>query len=189
MNIKNNELKCLNLNKVCNFHAGDGHFFATVLPFLIDKIEKGSKALLFVDDNIINKLPGIVRSLYGEGKFEQWQKNIVFYPPETINKVDKYFANHIKDMLGLLSLSCSEEGLIICVRKAGGIKDTFAEQIESVISNIAVPVFLVNCYEFADDKQSILKVLDNHNFLLNTIGISVIEKVYPEINIKVLAQY
>lgn len=177
------------INKVCSFYAGNGHFLAMVLPFLIDKIRKGSKVLLFVDESLREKIPEFIPNIDNSFRRTDWQENVVLYPLETTQKVKgrKFFTQHIKSIVELLSCSCSSEGIIICVQREKRAEEDFLNQIEDMTADVLVPIFLINCHEFDEDRDIALRLMSEHAYILNSMGISRIEKVYPDIQIKVMA--
>lgn len=189
MNTGRKKIKFNNLSKACSFYAGEGHFLSITLPYLIDKIEKGSKVLLFIEDCANKKLPEVVSGIKKGFNYSDWQENAVIYPVESALKIDgdRCFSQHIRSMVELLSHSCSEQGIVICIQKADYTSDQYIKKIEDLILGIPTPVHLISCYEFTTDKEAVRKVLSNHTYILNTAGISTIEKVYPDISVKVLA--
>ncbi len=189
MIMKGREFKSKELTRVCSFYAGEGHFLSTVLTYLIDKVKKGSKVLLFIEEETREKLPKAISNIDPYLKYENWQEHVVLYPLKAVCRITQegHFAYHIKSMIELIGPSCSEEGLIICIQKANSLDDNLIKQIEELLPSLMVPVYMVNCYEFTADKEFMLKTLSQHKYILNTKGINEIGKIYPGINIKVLA--
>lgn len=189
--MKNNdtEFKFRNVNRICNFYAGDAHFCTTALTYLTDKVDKGARLILFVNGELRDRLNGLISKVSSSFDLNRWQMNTVIYPLESIIKIknEEYFCRHLKSMMELMSLNCSEEGLIICVQRTNDIRDEYINKIEEMTTDLPVTVNLVNCYEFTIDKQLILKVLSNNKFIINTSGISEIGEVYSEIAFRILA--
>jgi len=187
--IKRNQFKYKDMKKACSFYLSDNHFDMTVLSYLKDKIQKGSKVMLFVKENTRDRLYNTITNMGWNISNETWQRNVVIYPLESVKKISeaRYLAQNIKSMIDIMSLNCSEEGLILCIQRVNDIEERYISKLEGLIANVSVPVNLINCYEFSSEKEIVLKALANHSFILNTSGLSKIEKVYPGINIKVLA--
>lgn len=189
MNNYDNEFKFRNVNRICNFYAGNAHFCMTALKYLVEKVEKGARLILFVDGELRDKLTSLVSKVSSEVDLKTWQMNTVTYPLESITKIknEEYFSRHLKSMMELMSLNCSDEGLIICVQRTNDIQDEYLERIEDMTAHLPVTINLANCYEVTTDRQAILKVLTNNRFILNTSGISEIGDIYSEIAFKILA--
>lgn len=189
MVMKSSEYKSNELTRVCNFYAGEGHFYSTVLTYLIDKVKKGSRVLLFIEEETREKLPKAISNIDPYLKYENWQEHVVLYPLKAVNRItqERHFAQHIKNMMELIGPGCSEEGLIICIQNSNNLSDDLPKQMEELLPSLMVPVYMVNCYEFTADKEFMLKTLSQHKYILNTKGINEIGKIYPGINIKVLA--
>lgn len=189
MNNYDNGFKFRTVKRICNFYAGDAHFCMTALKYLVEKVEKGARLILFVDGEMRNNLMGLVSKVNSGVDIKTWQMNTVTYPLESLTKIksEEYFGRHLKSMMELMSLNCSDEGLIICVQRTNDIQDEYLKRIEDMTTDLPVTINLANCYEFTTDRQMILKVLSNNKFILNTLGISEIGDVYSEIAFKILA--
>ncbi len=173
------------IKKACCFFAGEGHFLAMVLPYLARRIKNGARVIIFMDDGIKNKVPEFLGRLGMGFEYSDWQENVVQYPVSTVQKMDgkEFFARHLKSMVELLGMNCSDKGLIICIQKPKLEAEEITEKIRTFTSGMDIQVELVNCYEFTTDKQKALKIMSGHDSLLSGMGLSKINQVYPEIKI------
>lgn len=184
-------LKDIKFSKICSFYIGEVHFLTTILPFLMKKLTKGSKVILFVDKEFHqNKLSQVISSIDNEFKFETiWQRNVVTYTVKTMKElnVQKYLIPNIKRVIEIMTLDCSDEGIVICVKKANDVNNELFKELEDLVYSLSLPIYLIRCYELIREKQKLLKVLSEHNYILNMTGIFEIKKVFPDINIQQLA--
>ncbi len=176
------------IKKVCCFFAGEGHFLTMVLPYLIRRIKKGARVIIFLGNDMGDKIPGFLNSLDMDFGYKDWQESVVQYPLSTAGRIcgEELLARHFRSMVELLGLNCSGEGLIVCVQKPDFDVDEISWKLEVLTPDINAQVELINCYEFTIDREQALKIMAGHEFLLSSIGISRINEVHPDIKMNAM---
>ncbi|MGE5474340.1 MAG: hypothetical protein ACM3UU_08985 [Ignavibacteriales bacterium] len=177
-------IKSVIFNKICNIYTGNGHFLLTVGRYITEKVSKGSKVLLFTDDDIRSKLIEKSDCIDCRVERQKLAENIIQFPVKSIKDMaeNKQFRNFICKIIGLMARYCSNEGVVICVHGAfEGISEIMVET-EEMLGNILVPVYFINCFNFSTDKKIALKIINDYDYILDTTGIKKIDSVFGNIN-------
>lgn len=167
-------------NKVCNIYTGNGHFLLTVGKYITEKVSKGSKVLIFTDDDIRSKLIEKSDSIGCKAGKRKLAENIVQFPAKSIKEMaeNKQFRNFIYKIIELMARYCSNEGVVICVHGAFEELDETMAETGEMLQDILVPVYFINCFNFSTDKKIALRNIYNYEYILDTNGIKKIDSIF-----------
>lgn len=158
--------------RVCSFYVNDWHLTTMILPHIKRTIEKETKVLTILENGIENK----VEELLSKMNLNPITQNKILEINWTSNPACKY--SYIKNQIELMIDNIEQINIIV-----NGTKEYIEianENIEKVMKNIkGKKVTIINCYEITKYKE-INKILDKHDFVLNTSGIKEIEEVFPD---------
>jgi len=171
-------------NKVCNIYTGNGHFLLSVGKYIAEKVEKGSKVLLFTDDDIRSKLIEKADCIGSSVENQKLADNIIQFPVKSIKEMseNKHFRNFICKIIGLMARYCSNEGVVICIHGAFEELNEIMTEVKEMLIDISVPVNFINCFSFSSDKKLAIEIMRNYEYILDTKGIRRIDSIFGNLS-------
>lgn len=158
--------------KVCSFYVNDWHLTTMILPHIKRTIEENTKVLTILENGIKNK----VEELLSKMNLNPITQNKILEINWTSSPVCKY--TEIKNQIE--SVTNDIEQINVIVNGKEEYIEIANENIEKVMKNIkGKKVTIINCYEITKHKE-IDKILDKHDFVLNTSGIKEIKEVFSD---------
>ncbi|MGE5327934.1 MAG: hypothetical protein ACM3KR_00295 [Deltaproteobacteria bacterium] len=173
-------------NKICNLYTGNGHFLVTVGKYIAQKVGKGSKVLIFTDDDIRSKLIEKSDCIGCNIDRQKLSDNVIQFPVKSIKEMseNKQFRNFICKIIGLMARYCSNEGVIICIHGAFEELSNIMIETEGTLQDIAVPVYFINCFSFSTDKKLAIDIMQNYEYILDTTGVRRIDSIFGNLREK-----
>lgn len=178
--------KSTQFRKICNLYTGNGHFMLTVGRYIIEKVGKGSKILLFTDDDLRSSLIEKSECIGCNADKQKLANNIIQFPVKSIKEMaeNKQFRNFICKIISLMARYCSDEGVVICVHGAFEKLNDIMLETERMLVDIHVPLYFINCFNFSTDKKLALEIMQNYEYVLDTTGIKKVDSIFGNINEK-----
>jgi len=178
------DMKNKSFNRVCNLYTGNGHFLLTVGRYIAEKVGKGSKILLFTDEDLRSRLIEDSNAIGCSIEKQKLADNIIQFPVKSIKEMaeNRQFRNFICKIICLMARYCSNEGVIICVHGAFEELSEIMFETEEILSNVPVPVFFINCFSFTTDKKLAIEIMQNYEYILDTAGIKRIDSIFGNLN-------
>lgn len=158
--------------RVCSFYLSDWHLITKILPYIKRTTEENSKVLTILEDSIKDK----VEELISRMNLNPITQSKILEINWTGNPACKY--SDIKKQIELVSNDIEQINIIVNGSKE--YTEIANKNIEKLIENITgKKITIINCYENTNYEET-NKILDKHDFVLDTSGIKNIEEVFPD---------
>jgi hypothetical protein len=165
------------MKKVCGFYVSNMHLVTIMLPYLKNKINHEIKIETFfeynLDDNINKILNNLIISKEEKRKILNinWEKSRL----RKYSNIEKSLKNIIENNEEInLLISGSEK----YIKEVNNILNIFFEKYSAKINNKKITI--INFYEVTEFNDNIRKILDEHEFILNTSGIHKMEEIFED---------
>lgn len=164
------------VRKICSFYVDDWHLTAMILPHINITIKENKEILTILENGIKNNIEELLSKINLNQKIQEqileinWTSNFICKYSQIKREIEEKakFASKLE-----IIVNGTEEYIKIANKN-----------IEKVISSIKEKeIDIINCYEIAK-YNDITKILDEHDFVLNTSGIKKIEEVFTDYNKK-----
>lgn len=161
-----------NVTKVCSFYVNDWHLTTMLLPHINRTINENKKVLTILESGIKNN----IEELLSKMNLKEGIQNKILEINWNSRKVCKF--KEIKSEIEVLLKDV--QAINIIVNGNEGYIEIANKNIDKVIKNICgKEITVINCYEIAKQKE-INRILDKHDFVLNTSGIKEIGEVFTD---------
>ena len=161
------------IKKICSFYAGDCHFAAMILPYVI-KMNKIQANIVTVLDNEINKY--IDKLLENINIDENLKNSIKKIGWNSLNIKEKELKKYFNE-----KLQRNKENIFIIKMQSNDLLYKKLEQIiQEQSQNILrdnIKIDLINCYNI-ENLKSVDNIISGYEYVLNTSGIHEIKKVF-----------
>ena len=141
--------------KACNFYVSQWHLFAALLPYVRDELKKNHKILVISQEDLEKGMKHLVSKL--NLKFEN--KNGL----EDIVWLNEDFVLELNEEITPMT--------IVVQGTTQFIKD-INFYLENSLKQIYRNVTIINCFEIYDTNDILYNILDEHDFVFNTAGMS-----------------
>lgn len=155
-----------NITKLCSFYVSEWHLVTMLLPYISKKINNGAKITTILEKNIEKEVITLVEKLNLKNK----------------DKILKLKWNTKKEIKTILEDLKNKKELIIIVN---GEKNFIKEQNKKIEKYLRenktnIKVKIINCYEITEYSESVHKILDDNDKILNTSGEKEIKEIFSD---------
>lgn len=154
------------INKVCSFYINDLHFITMTLPYINQEIEKGVTVINIFENEMLTEVENILSRMNLKEETKQEIKNIGW----TSTKTTKYSEVKTK----LIEHSKNKEKITVFIKgnpEYMSKVDLFLEKMINEVSIKAKEINLIHAYEVGIYPEN-ESILEEHEFQLNTLGIT-----------------
>lgn len=157
------------VEKLCSFYVSDWHFATMLLPYINCKIEKNTKVITILENNMEENMKTLVKKLSLKNQKEileiRW-KNISSKKYADIENILKEEISKTKENIILVN-GCKDY-----IEKNNANIERWMEKSE--IEKIKI----INFFEVTEFNHNIVEILNNHDRVLNTSGEREISDVF-----------
>lgn len=173
MNSENN----YQIEKLCGFYVSNWHLATTILPYINSKIDKKSKVITILENNIEENIKILMNKLNLKNK----NKILNINWKNTNNNKYSYIKNILnneiqKDTENIIFISGNKNYIEIVHNNVNKFLKNFINK------NIKI----IDFYEVTEFNSNIVNILDGHDKILNTSGEKEISDVFDGYNEKTL---
>ena len=137
----------MNKRKLCCFYVSDVHLITMLLPYINERINKSTKVITILENDMSRSADKVINAIQGKKSDEllsiDWKN---------------------KDLKYLYELDI--ENKLILIKG----KDEFIEKANKIINDRKEKCDILNCYEMMQANESLEKILDKHEKIVNTSG-------------------
>lgn len=163
------------IKKTCGFYISEWHLVTMLLPHIANSVENGEKVETLLNKNIKKEIEEVLSRLNLNKFTEKRIININWenIPNNKFNQIRNYMDEIVKnnDEIEILINGKKEE--IDCTNKN---IEYWVDMNINKIKNKKINI--INCYEISEFNSNINKILDEHDFIINTSGIYPVEEMF-----------
>ena len=163
------------IRKTCGFYVSDYHMATMLLPHIVTKIEKGVKIDTILNKNIKREIKELISKLNINDITKAKVLNINW---EDTKETD---FTYIKDYMEYMIRNSNDVEIIIngTKKEIDNINKNIEYWLDMNIEKIeGIHINIINCYEISEFNSNINKILDEHNYIINTSGEYPVEKMF-----------
>ena len=163
------------IRKTCGFYVSEYHMATMLLPHIVTKIEKGVKIDTILNKNIKREIKELISKLNINDITKAKVLNINW---ENVRGID--FA-YIKDYMEDVVKNSKDIEIIIngTKKEIDNINKNIEYWLDMNIEKIeGIHINIINCYEISEFNSNINKILDGHNYIINTSGEYPVEEMF-----------
>lgn len=157
----------LNIKKVCNFYVSTTHLTTMMVPFIHKKLNMDINISTFLQFNLFENIELLLSRLILNDNSREEIKSINWNSTNMYkySNIEKNLKETIKNTKQVMIIVVGDEKRINFVNQC---IDKFFEKNSKKIGNKKITI--INCYEVSQFNNSILEILDKHQYILNTSG-------------------
>lgn len=165
----------LNIKKVCNFYVSTTHLTTMMVPFIHKKLNMDINISTFLQFNLYENIELLLsRLILNDNSREEinsinWNSTNMY----KYSNIEKILKETIKKDKQVMIIVVGDEKRIDFVNQC---IDKFFEKNSKKIVNKKIT--LINCYEVSQFNNSILEILNKHQYILNTSGEHLIDEYF-----------
>ncbi len=161
------------IKKICSFYAGDCHFVAMILPYVIKMNKRQANIVTLLDKEINQYIDKLLDNINIDKKLKNNIKKIGWNGLDIKEKdLEKFFDE---------KLQRNKENIFIIKKQSNDLLDKKLEQIiQEKLQNILrdnIKLNLIYCYNI-ENLKSVDNIIPKYEYVLNTSGIHEIKKVF-----------
>lgn len=173
-NMKNKYLKA------CCIHYGRGHMMMTAGKYLLDRIKAGEKVIVFSEKDVRRELEKFQKIVNTGNMVDNLDKSIMQYPISTVNNIvrNTYVSRFIVKAMNVQVDKTKCDKIIILLEEAGSFSEETLAVFERIMQQVDIPIEQINCYEFFGSNEDMEKIKNEHEYIVNTFGLTPINYVF-----------
>ena len=166
------ETKNKRLERICGFYVSDWHLATMLLPYINKRLEENIKVITILEESIEDNIKTLLKKLNLNN-----QEKIAKINWKNINLNEK---KKIKEILNKEIKEKTDKIILINGKKdfINECNNKIDKWIES--KNLKTKIKIINLFKVTDFNNNIIKILDNHDKILNTSGEKEITEVFED---------
>ncbi len=179
------------IEKLCSFYVSNWHLVTMLLPYINEKIEKNTKIITILENNIEENIKKLLERLNLKNKEKILKINWKNFNSQKYEEVSEYLSEQNKNQKNII-INDKNSKDIITNNKNKNTKDVIIlvngtkENIEINNQNIQKwlkkekinKAKIINFFEVTEFNNKISEILDEHDKVFNTSGEREIEEVF-----------
>ena len=179
------------VEKLCSFYVSNWHLVTMLLPYINEKIEKNTKIITILENNIEENIKKLLERLNLKNKEKILKINWKNFNSKKYEEISEYLSEQNKNIENIIikeenknsknviNNSKNSEGVIILVN---GTKENIEENnliIQKWLKKAKInKAKIINFFEVTEFNNKISEILDNHDKVFNTSGEREISEVF-----------
>ena len=179
------------VEKLCSFYVSNWHLVTMLLPYINKKIEKNTKIITILENNIEENIKKLLERLNLKNKEKILKINWKNFNSKKYEEISEYLSEQNKNIENIIikeenknsknviNNSKNSEGVIILVN---GTKENIEENnliIQKWLKKAKInKAKIINFFEVTEFNNKISEILDNHDKVFNTSGEREISEVF-----------
>lgn len=162
------------LRKTCSIYASDLHFATIMFPFVRKEIENNTTIKTILERNEEKNIEKIIKNIGLNSEIKEKIKQIDWKETD-ITKIRRNFTqleNEVKEKQNIDIIILGKNTFIQKVNKA---VDLWIKNNIDSIEKSNVEINVINCFSL-EEKQQIDTIIDEHDYIIKTVGLEEIEK-------------
>ncbi len=179
------------VEKLCSFYVSNWHLVTMLLPYINEQIEKNTKIITILENNIEENIKKLLERLNLKNKEKILKINWKNFNSKKYEEISEYLSEQNKNIENIIikeenknsknviNNSKNSEGVIILVN---GTKENIEENnliIQKWLKKAKInKAKIINFFEVTEFNNKISEILDNHDKIFNTSGEREISEVF-----------
>ena len=179
------------VEKLCSFYVSNWHLVTMLLPYINEQIEKNTKIITILENNIEENIKKLLERLNLKNKEKILKINWKNFNSKKYEEISEYLSKQNKNIENIIikeenknsknviNNSKNSEGVIILVN---GTKENIEENnliIQKWLKKAKInKAKIINFFEVTEFNNKISEILDNHDKIFNTSGEREISEVF-----------
>ena len=179
------------VEKLCSFYVSNWHLVTMLLPYINEKIEKNTKIITILENNIEENIKKLLERLNLKNKEKILKINWKNFNSQKYEEVSKYLSEQNKNIENIIikeknknsknviNNSKNSEGVIILVNGTKENIEVNNANIQKWLKKAKInKAKIINFFEVTEFNNKISEILDNHDKVFNTSGEREISEVF-----------
>ena len=179
------------VEKLCSFYVSNWHLVTMLLPYINEKIEKNTKIITILENNIEENIKKLLERLNLKNKEKILKINWKNFNSQKYEEVSKYLSEKNKNIENIIikeknknsknviNNSKNSEGVIILVNGTKENIEVNNANIQKWLKKAKInKAKIINFFEVTEFNNKISEILDNHDKVFNTSGEREISEVF-----------
>lgn len=177
------------IEKLCSFYVSNWHLVTMLLPYINEKIEKNTKIITILENNIEENIKKLLERLNLKNEEKILKINWKNFNSQKYEEVSEYLSEQNKNLKNIIINDKNSKNVITNNKKAKDViilVNGSKENIEMNNQNIQKwlkkekinKAKIINFFEVTEFNNKISEILDNHDKVFNTSGEREISEVF-----------
>lgn len=179
------------VEKLCSFYVSNWHLVTMLLPYINEKIEKNTKIITILENNIEENIKKLLEKLNLKNKEKILKINWKNFNSQKYEEVSNYLSEQNKNLENIIikeenknsknviNNSKNLEGVIILVNGTKENIEVNNANIQKWLKKEKInKAKIINFFDVTEFNNKISEILDNHDKVFNTSGEKEISEVF-----------